>query len=192
MDYKIFTDDILVKLLKAGDGSALEEIYSRYSERIFFTAYKKLRSKEMAEEIVQGLFISLWANRQTAHIEKLESYLYTAIRYKVIDYIKSRLVRERYSQFARDQQSTNDYSSESKVLLQELSVAIDNTIRQLPEKTQEIFRLSRYENRSVKEIAQSMNLSEKAVQYHVTQSLKFMRLHLREFMVMALLLPVLG
>lgn len=184
MNYKIFDDAILLKLLKAGDGAALEEIYVRYSESVFLAGLKKVRSKVIAEELVQNLFISLWVKRESLQIQQLPSYLQSAIRYQVIDYIRSQIIRERYSQQAGHQMNTQENLSESKLLLNELSVAIDNAIKKLPKKTQEIFRLSRYEKRSVKEIAQYMGLSEKAVEYHVTQSLKFMRLHLKDFFML--------
>lgn len=188
MNYKVFDDAILLKLLKAGDGAALEEIYFRYSETVFKAALKKVRHKEIAEELVQNLFIRLWIKREALNIQQLEPYLQTAIRYQVIDYIRSKIIHEKYYQFAISQANTQENSSESRLLLHELAVAIDNTIKKLPQKTQEIFRLSRYEKRSIKEIAQSMNLSEKAVEYHVTQSLKFMRLHLKDFIIMELFL----
>ena len=73
MNYRLFDDAILLKLLKAGDGSALEEIYLRYSEMVFLAAYKKVRSKAVAEELVQNLFISLWVKRETAQIQNLPS-----------------------------------------------------------------------------------------------------------------------
>jgi RNA polymerase sigma-70 factor (ECF subfamily) len=187
MNYKIFDDAILLKLLKAGDGAAFEEIYFRYSEPVFLAAMKKVRSKAIAEELVQNLFISLWAKRETIQIQQLQSYLQTAIRYQVIDYIRSKIIRERYYQLAKEQMNVQENLSESRLLLNELSIAIDNTIKKLPQKTQEIFRLSRYEKRSIKEIAQYMNLSEKAVEYHVTQSLKFMRIHLKDFIIMEVL-----
>jgi len=192
MNYKIFDDAILLKLLKAGDGAALEEIYFRYSESVFLAALKKVRSKAIAEELVQNLFISLWVKRETVQIQQLQSYLQSAIRYQVIDYIRSKIVRERYYQLAKEQMPVQENLSESRLLLNELSIAIDNTIKKLPQKTQEIFRLSRYEKRSIKEIAQYMNLSEKAVEYHVTQSLKFMRLHLKDFIIMEMLFLSLG
>lgn len=182
MNYKDLDDAILLKLLKAGDGSALETIYFRYSESVFMAAFKKVRSREIAEELVQNLFIRLWIKREELNIQQLQSYLQTAIRYQVIDYIRSKIIQERYFRFAKDHLSTHENNSESTLLLHELAVAIDNTIKKLPQKTQEIFRLSRYEKRSIKEIAQYMNLSEKAVQYHMTQSLKFMRLHLKKFL----------
>lgn len=188
MNYKVFDDAILLKLLKAGDGSALEEIYGRYSEMVFLAALKKVKLKSIAEELVQNIFISLWVKRETAQIQQLQAYLQSAVRYQVIDYIRSQLIRERYCQMAREQMNVQENLSESRLLMHELSIAIDNTIKKLPQKTQEIFRLSRYEKRSVKEIAQYMNLSEKAVEYHVTQSLKFMRLHLKDFIIVELFL----
>lgn len=188
MNYKVFDDAILLKLLKAGDGSALEEIYARYSEMVFLAALKKVKLKSIAEELVQNIFISLWVKRETAQIQQLQAYLQSAVRYQVIDYIRSQLIRERYCQVAREQMNVQENLSESRLLMHELSIAIDNTIKKLPQKTQEIFRLSRYEKRSVKEIAQYMNLSEKAVEYHVTQSLKFMRLHLKDFIIVELFL----
>jgi RNA polymerase sigma-70 factor (ECF subfamily) len=100
----------------------------------------------------------------------------------VIDYIRSKIIHEKYYQAVREQQQPEN-SSESRLLLHELTIAIDNAIKKLPQKTQEIFRLSRYEKRSIKEIAQYMNLSEKAVEYHMTQSLKFMRVHLKDFII---------
>jgi RNA polymerase sigma-70 factor (ECF subfamily) len=188
MNYKIFDDAILLKLLKAGDGAALEEIYFRYSETVFVAALKKVRSRHIAEELVQNLFIRLWIKREELNIQHLPAYLQTAIRYQVIDYIRSKIIHERYYQSTKEQQHTHENSSESRLLLHELAMAIDNTIKKLPQKTQEIFRLSRYEKRSIKEIAQYMGLSEKAVEYHMTQSLKFMRLHLKDFIIMELFL----
>ncbi|MES1249791.1 MAG: sigma factor-like helix-turn-helix DNA-binding protein, partial [Chitinophaga rupis] len=58
---------------------------------------------------------------------------------------------------------------------------IDNVLGELPEKTQTIFKLSRYEHKSVKEIAGHMQLTEKAVEYHITKSIKLLRHHLRPF-----------
>jgi RNA polymerase sigma-70 factor, Bacteroides expansion family 1 len=190
MNYSIFDDAILLKLLKAGDGAALKEIYFRYSETVFVAALKKVRSREVAEELVQNLFIRLWIKREEQQIHHLPAYLQTAIRYQVIDHIRSRMVHERVYQSAKEQQPAHENSSESRLLLHELALAIDNTIKKLPQKTQEIFRLSRYEKRSIKEIAQYMGLSEKAVEYHMTQSLKFMRVHLKDFIIMELFIKL--
>jgi len=189
MRYKAFDDEMLVRSLEAGDGNALEEIYRRYSEKLFFAALKKVRSRDIAEELVQKLFVNLWEKRAALDIQRLEAYLQSAIRYQVINYIKSTIIREKYLQHNKQQLTEGEDSGESLLLLRELSVAIDDAINKLPQKTQEIFRLSRYEKWPVKEIARFMNLSEKAVEYHVTQSLKFIRLRLKDYIT--LLLPLL-
>jgi RNA polymerase sigma-70 factor (ECF subfamily) len=70
-----------------------------------------------------------------------------------------------------------------RLLVQELDTAIDRAIGQMPEKTQTVFRLSRFERQSNKEISHVMNLSEKAVEYHIKQSLKTLRIYLKDFML---------
>ena len=57
MNYKAFDDAILLKLLKAGDGSALEEIYVRYSEMVLLAALKKVKSKVIAEELARNSYL---------------------------------------------------------------------------------------------------------------------------------------
>jgi RNA polymerase sigma factor (sigma-70 family) len=76
-------------------------------------------------------------------------------------------------------------------LVKELNDAIDKGIKRLPQKTQTIFRMSRFERHSNKDISRIMDLSEKTVEYHITQSLKALQLHLRDFMLVDLLLVVL-
>lgn len=56
----------------------------------------------------------------------------------------------------------------------------------LPQKTKKVFQLNRLEGRSVPEIANVLNLSEKAIEYHLTRSLKHLRVHLKDFMVLVI------
>ena len=183
MDYELLADEILLKLLKANDEAAFKQIYSRYWQCLFFLALKKVRVKEIAEELVQNIFISLWNKRNDAEIKNIEAYLRGAIKYQVINYVQSSISNKNHQRKAAATTSLEDNNCASPLLIHELSLAIDNAILQLPQKTQQIFRLSRFENHSVKEISMQMNISEKAVEYHITQSLKFMRVHLKEFLM---------
>ena len=63
----------------------------------------------------------------------------------------------------------------------ELSEAVEKVLSRLPEKSAEVFKRSRFENQSVREIAVSLNLSEKAVEYHITKSLKFLKENLKSY-----------
>lgn len=185
------TDEMLVKLLKASDEKAFKIIYERYWKSIYLTALKKLRSAHIAEELTQSLFVNIWERREKSSIINISSYLSSAIKYKIINYIESRYS----SQGVIDEDMSDlmtDNSTEDNILLSDLILTISNALQQLPVKTREVFKLSRFDHFSVREIASKMNLSEKAVEYHVTQSLKLLRIELKDFMVFSLFITTLN
>lgn len=190
MSYELLNDELLLKLLKTSDEKAFQEIYVRYWKQIYLNALKKLRSADLAEELTQSLFVSLWEKREQNSIDNLPAYLNTAVRYKVINYIESRYSRQWNLQKDLSEALADDATDHS-ILLDDLNAAIYRAIELLPAKTQEVFKLSRFDRYSVREIAMQMNLSEKAVEYHITQSLKHMRLHLKEYMFFSLVISVL-
>lgn len=186
------TDEMLVKLLKASDEKAFKIIYERYWKSIYLTALKKLRSAHIAEELTQSLFVNIWERREKSSIINISSYLSSAIKYKIINYIESRYST---SQGVIDEDMSDlmtDNSTEDNILLSDLNLTISNALQQLPVKTREVFKLSRFDHFSVREIASKMNLSEKAVEYHVTQSLKLLRIELKDFMVFSLFITTLN
>ena len=158
MDYALLTDELLAKLLYANDDKAFREIYNRYWKKLYHSALLKTHTQEAAEELVQTIFISLWEKRLNAPVEHLESYLLRALKYKVINYIHNFLVKEKHLKAIRKSAVIEENNSDAQVVIHELSLAIHTAIEKLPVKTKAIFRLSREENRSVKEIAKEMNL----------------------------------
>jgi RNA polymerase sigma-70 factor (family 1) len=182
MDYTLLTDDILAKLLKADDKEAFKHLYKRYWQQVFSSAYYRLNNKEIAQELTQNLFLRIWENRRQSVIQSIQHYLITAVKNSVINYIESALVQKKYQQhfFNKDHQSA---SADERTYYNELSVALEKAIRMLPEKTRNVFQQSRFENRSVREIAGNLRISEKAVEYHITQSLKILRLQLKEYLI---------
>jgi len=188
MNYLLLDDEMLVKLLKVSDESAFKEIYLRYWKGLYIAALKKVQVKETAEEIVQNVIISLWHKRANCTIQHLQSYLNTAVKYQVINHLKAKICRERKYHDIAAGQLQYESTGENVLLVNELSLAIDRAIKMLPEKTGLVFKLNRLENHSVKEISAHMNISEKAVEYHITKSLKIMRGHLKEFIALAALM----
>lgn len=190
MDYKLLADNVLLKLLKISDELAYKELYLRYWRRLYRSAVSKTNSKEVAEDIVQSVFTDLWDRREMHQINSLTAYLDTAVKYQIINYIKAAISkRTQYAGFGELQKSEEE-SADLPLLMQELNMAIDKAISQLPQKTQTIFRLSRFEKQSNKEISRIMDLSEKAVEYHITQSLKSLRFFLRDFILVDFILLI--
>jgi len=177
--------DLLAALYSDDEGS-FAEIYQRYCYRLFALAYQKLKSRETAEELVQDLFENLWNRRASHEIQQLEQYLFSALRYRIINHIKTQQVRAGYELYRRLNASEADSTTENALALNELSTALLAGVQRLPAKTREIFQLSRLEQYSVAEISGRVHLSEKAVEYHLTKSLKLLRIYLRDFLAVAL------
>jgi len=184
-------DDVaLVQALAQDDALAFAEIYERYYASLHAQARRKLPCAHDAEELVQDLFVALWHKRHTAAIQQLNAYLFTALKYRVIDYVRARLVRKNYAATFPQHLAKPDRGTEETVAAADLSAALAASVGSLPGHAQEVFRLSRMEYRSVPEIAAHLQVSAKTVEYHLSRSLKLLRLHLRDFLVGAVLFHI--
>ncbi|SDH23027.1 RNA polymerase sigma-70 factor, ECF subfamily [Dyadobacter soli] len=172
---KILTDEQLVTQLREGNKRAFEEIYDRYWYKLFCISYHQVGSREESEELVHDIFESLWNRREDTEIRSLGTYLVIAMKYRVTNFIKSQITWRRYQEYLILNKIQETYSTDEIVQFSDLSRAVDEVMRKLPEKTSRVFQLSRFENRPVKDIAEELNISEKAVEYHITKSLKALR-----------------
>ncbi len=175
------SDDILVGLLRSDDERAFEILYNRYWRQLFGFVYQQIGSKEETEEIIHELMLGLWNNRKTCEIRNLKLYLYISARNHINRYIKSQIRFRKY----KDYQSGQDFidSIDTDVLFNEnrLNNAIEKVLNKVPQKTALIFRMHKIEELPVRKIALEMGLTEKAVEYHITKSLKIMRHHLKDY-----------
>ncbi|GGF12525.1 DNA-directed RNA polymerase sigma-70 factor [Hymenobacter cavernae] len=171
--------------MAADNRAAFAEIYERYWYRVFAVAYRKLKSREIAEELVQDLFATLWHKRAEQAIQQLEYYLLAAINRRVIGYLRAHQVRAAYADYCRRYQTETSQETEHLLAATDLSEAFAKALLRLPEQSREIFRLSRLEHIPVADIATQLNLSPKAVEYHLTKSLKLLRTYLRDFTLAA-------
>jgi RNA polymerase sigma factor (sigma-70 family) len=183
-------DEMLGRLLFTGDEKAYEAIYQRYWRSLYTIATWKTNSQVAAEELVQELFVRLWENRQKTLIENPEAYLKTALRYSVIGFIKARLLSSQIELGEASDQAA-DVRTDMGVGLEELSAALENALNLLPEKTRLVFQMSRFEQRSTSEIALQLGLTDRAVEYHITQSLRLLRFQLKDYLSYAVIYTLL-
>jgi len=178
------TDEELVVMLHENELLAFKEIYTRYWYQLYLVTNRRLRSQEATEEILQNFFTTFWINRKQTRIRtSLKAYLYTAIRYSIINHLAREATRNNYVELiAYDLKETNN-ATEETVFLNDLQQNIDKILCQLPKKCRAVFELSRKEHKTNKEIAQLLNLSEKTVENHITNALKLFRLNLKETLI---------
>ncbi|EHQ25011.1 RNA polymerase sigma factor [Mucilaginibacter paludis] len=162
-----------VRRLMMGDQAAFEKIYDLCSEKLFRLAFRFLKDTEQSEEIVQETFINLWLNR-----EKLDSqgniwlYLYVVGKRLSLNALRnisqSKLHTEKLlANFTETQNYT-----EELVFAHDLELLTERVIGDLPKQQQIIFRLSRFEGFSHKEIADQLNISPNTVKNHMGTALK--------------------
>jgi RNA polymerase sigma-70 factor (family 1) len=177
-----YSDEVLMKLIASDDERAFETLFDRYWETAHSIAYSKLKSREVAQEIVHDLFLSFWQRRHSLEIENFSHYLRVAIKYKTITYINHQLSKDKYLHDYQNQLQLQEDETLRTVEYNDLLKALEDGMKELPDKTQEVFRLSRMEGHSVSEIASQLNVSEKAIEYHITRSRKELRVYLKDFL----------
>jgi RNA polymerase sigma-70 factor (family 1) len=181
MSHQLLADELLVRLLKISDSQAFEAIYLRHWKRVYRLALSKVRNPETAEDITQQVFVSLWERRMESEISSLEAYLATAVKYRCISHFESKYFRTTVSGLD-SAEVQSDSATEDSLIHGDLTRAVDRALARLPAKTREVFELRKLHDYSVREIADRLGISEKAVEYHVTQSIKVMRHELREYL----------
>ncbi|MEJ7644516.1 MAG: RNA polymerase sigma-70 factor [Chryseolinea sp.] len=178
--FKAYSDENLLDLSRGRDIAAFEEIYHRYWKPLYSACFRRIQSREISEEIVQDVFTSLWTNRNMVVITNLSAYLFTAIKYKVINHLARELSRTTYeghqAMLHRQDNSTEEY-----VLLGDLKSALEREVEKLPAKRKMIFRLHKDENLSLKQVASQMGISEKTVENQYGKAIKVLKVNLRHF-----------
>ncbi|ACU05049.1 RNA polymerase sigma factor [Pedobacter heparinus] len=180
--YCSYTDAELTTLLKDGDRVAYAEIYERYKNLLYINAFKKTGNSDDAQDIIQEVFIMLWAKHKKLVINKnLASFLYTCIHHKVLDLFTHQKIDERHVTKLKDFLLLTSNNTDYNIREKQLALIIEREIAALPEKMREVFVLSRYEGLSQKEIALTMNISEETVKSQVKNALKILRTKLGLF-----------
>jgi len=168
--------------LNAGDGTALELLFHRFYNDLCRYLIIFLKDENVAKNIVQDLFMYLWESRENINFNKsLESYLYQACRFNALIYLRNENRHEQSHEKIRYNatEETLDVSSEMEV--KELNKIINESIGLLPNRCQQIFRLSRNRGLTYSEIATQLGISISAVDNQVNIAIKKIKLRVASF-----------
>lgn len=176
LPYNQFNDEELAEFLKKGDHKAYTVIFDRFYGLLFIHACKMLGSEEEAKDVVQELFEVLWLRRENISFEQsLSSYLYASVRNRIINLIAHKKVQDRYVASLKDFMDRDTELADYHVREQEMQRIIEQEIAALPKKMKEIFKMSRREYLSYKQIAEQLDISEQTVRTHVKKALRILR-----------------
>lgn len=178
LTYQLFPDNELLALLKSDDEKAFTEIYERYHSILYIYAHKKLENNLEAKDIVQDVLMNIWNKRYTLAITAtLRSYLFTAVRNRILDIFAHQKVEEKYIDSLNNLIYTSS-PSDYKIREKEISAMIEQEINALPKRMREIFTLSRKEWLTNGEIATKLDISPHTVETQMKRALRQLRLKL--------------
>jgi len=189
--FDAFSDVEVLELFRHGDKVAYEEIYRRYWSVLYLFCGKVLKDEDEAKDIVQEVFISLLDKGADLQIKvSLSVYLYASARYKVLDRIKHKQVKDNYLISLKDYAETDGIITDAKLIEKEFVFQVEKAIQELPEKMRQVFEMSRNENLSHKEIAKKLNISDKTVKRQVSNAIKILKVKLGDLAVLVLLMKL--
>ncbi|MBB5638627.1 RNA polymerase sigma-70 factor (ECF subfamily) [Pedobacter cryoconitis] len=178
-NYNTLTDGELILLLKEDNDAAFREIYLRYDKLLYLYAYKKLRNKEEAKDVVQDVFTWLLNHRKEIHFTVgLSAYLYKAVLHKIFDIFKHQGIIKKYAESGEHYIEVKSTETDYLIREKDIMALIEREIAAMPPKMREIYILKRKHFLSTKEIAQQLDISEHTVSTQLKRAMKHLRIKL--------------
>ena len=171
------TDPIQIKHYKE-DITSFNQLYKEFQRRFVRFANTYVRDLTTAEDITIEAMMYYWENRQSlSEDSNIPAYILTIIKNKCLNYLRHQQIHEEYSDKIKDYYewelntriATLQACEPYELFISEIQELVQQTLTDMPEKTRTIFMLSRYENKSYKEIAVLMNITPKGVDFYNPQ-----------------------
>lgn len=172
----------LIQGILRDDEAAFCELYALYKDRLMYFAMRYVKSREFAEDVFQDAFASVWQNRRFLNPDlPFGPYIYTIIKNRILNLLagihKESELKKAILSHALE--VTNE--TENTVLDADFGQLLSKAFEQLTPQQKRIFRLSRNEMKSHKEIAEELGLSVYTVQQHISAALKIIRAYLKKY-----------
>ena len=167
--------------------ASFEHLFKTHYNALHAYAQMMLKDEDLAEEIVQGMFLKFWEKRLNLQIQSIKAYLYKCVYNDSLNYLKQEKTKIKYQQFTLHTMNTEHESAASKIELTELQKRLSIALNQLPEQCRTIFQMSRFEELKYREIAERLGLSIKTVENQMGKALKILRLRLADFLILCVI-----
>ncbi len=163
-------------------------LFNEYNERFIRFAFGYVKEKKVAEDLVSEAFMIYWENRHDLRPDtNAAAYILTVIKNKCLNHLQR---EQRYLHVTEELKNHANWVLQTKIntleacdpdslFSEELQTIIDAALQKLSAKTRQVFALSRNQGLTYKEIARTVNLSEKSVEFHISKALSIIRISLK-------------
>lgn len=182
-------DRAWVSAVRTSDAVAFEAMFRTYKNDLVAFAESLVGSREVAQEIVQEIFLRIWQQRELWDFPgQLNTYLFRAVRNGAISRFRHERIQVRFQERMASAGSgaghlhgTRPAAADERVGVADLRAALDSALKELPDRCREVFCLSRFNQLSNAEVADVLRISVKTVEVQMTRALSFLRKRLADF-----------
>jgi RNA polymerase sigma-70 factor (ECF subfamily) len=160
----------------------VERIYDKFWKELYVIAFRRLRSEEDVEDILQDIFLSLLTGDvKLNNDESIRAFLHQRLKSRIINFYRKQLVHLTYKDNESLKTELSDTDSETRMMTRELETLVQQEIDRMPEKMKAIFLLSRNELKTTEEIATQLNLSNQTVRNQISSAIKRIRVAVNHY-----------
>lgn len=173
----------LIILLKDGDEKAFTTLYRKYWAKVYNFSRLYLSSMTEVEEVVQEVFVKVWETRfLLREDDNFKGFLFIITRNLIFNQFRKSFNEKAYKLTVLSSAMAH-YDMEEELNTADLQEFIQKIVLELPPRQQEVFKMSRNEHLTYKEIAEQLNISEKTVERHINEALKFLKKNIMLYMI---------
>ena len=178
------TEKILLRQIARHDEKAFKALFEAYRPRLYRYLIGIVKSKETAEEMATDVFLKIWQQREMlAGVERFDAFLFRIAFNQSVDFLRRASRDPKIKEIIwQEIELAGGSASDEPVLVKEYEVKLKEAIGLLSPQRQLIFRMSRERNFSHSDIAEKLQLSKYTVSNHISESLRFIRAYLANFL----------
>ncbi|WP_164974117.1 RNA polymerase sigma factor [Filimonas effusa] len=171
-----YNDNELVLRLQQGDVAAFDIIYKRYHESLYAFILRYLKSPQLAEDILQEVFMKLWeVRKQLRPGATFSAYLYKIARNKVFKTFRKIAADDEKILVLAGSLAATTEDPQAMALWVEYQRLFENAVERLPVQRKKVFRLCRQEGCTYDEVAAQLHISRNTVKEHMVLGTRFIR-----------------
>lgn len=157
------------------DKASFEQLFRDNYGKAYYLALRILHDDEASKDVVADAFELVWRRLQDSDVDKLSSYLLTAVKNVCLDYIRKQNIRNRYVLASVQAVGKQSFNPEEVDLHEEKIQTIMRSLDELTPRIQQIVTMCYVQRKKYREVAEELGISESAVKKHIMQALSYMR-----------------
>ena len=170
----------LLTAVAEGDESAFRRLFEQHWDNIYGVAVTFTKSPQIAEEMVQDVFLKIWLHREDLPlVKKFNDYLFIIARNHILSTLRKKIHEQPFTEHLLNFFQETGNTPEDQLLYRETEYLVQKAVEQLPPQQQLIYNLSRNQGLNQEEIAARLAISKHTVKSHMNKALQSIRNYLQ-------------